>query len=304
MSPKTQLTNAAPSTTADQAAAGPAAATPAARATAPLSRNLPAPQPTAAADIPAVLVPLSGAGVLLGGFALLIGITVYLQLRRSYVDLNRQIKELKTKLAALDLNQTLKSLAGSISEQHPLPSWPSPTPSGLPTPQPTAMPGAPTQPGLDPIPPVIPKETIQFSSIPAMDPIGVAPPTPAPILLSKAMLIQAINNGDRQLLRQHTTAQLNITSESENALAMGLSQGTQLETVAGGGSYWLAVINDQAWLFPTELTLKGFLSVQPCKGLYTYEKQILSKPELIEPALLLKEGDRWTVETLGRVAIP
>lgn len=264
----------------------------------------PAPAQAVAPELPPYLLPLSAAGIVLGGLAVLMGITVYLQLRRSYGDLIRQIKELKTKLAALDLNQTLESLAGGISEQPPLPGGLGPTPSGLPTLQPTAMPGSAPQPGLDPIPPVIPKDAIASYSIPAFDPIAVAPPTPAPILLSKAMLIQAINNGDRQLLREHSTAQLNITSESENALAMGRSQATQLEAVTGGGSYWLAVINDQAWLFPTELTLKGFLSVQPSKGLYSYEKQILSSPQLIEPALLRQEGNRWTVETLGRVAIP
>ncbi|MEY3928801.1 MAG: hypothetical protein RLZZ516_511 [Cyanobacteriota bacterium] len=320
MSPTTPRTNAAPSTTIDPAAANPAAATPAARrapidpltgmpepaapAAAPLGRDLPAPPPTAAAELPPYLLPLSGAGVLLGGLALLMGITVYLQLRRSHGELSRQIKDLRTKLAALDLDQTLESLAGGSSEQPPLPSWPSPTPGTPPTLQPKAMPVSPPQSGLDLQPPVIQNDTSASSGIPPLDPVAVAPPAPAPILLSKAILIQALNNGDRQLLREHTTAQLNITSESENALAMGRSQATQLEAVTGGGSYWLAVINDQAWLFPTELTLKGFLSVQPSKGLYSYEKQILSKPELLEPALLRQEGNRWTVETLGRVAIP
>ena len=320
MSPTTPRTNAAPSTTIDPAAANPAAATPAARrapidpltgmpepaapAAAPLGRDLPAPPPTAAAELPPYLLPLSGAGVLLGGLALLMGITVYLQLRRSHGELSRQIKDLRTKLAALDLDQTLESLAGGSSEQPPLSSWLSPTPGTPPTLQPKAMPVSPPQSGLDLQPPVIQNDTSASSGIPPLDPVAVAPPAPAPILLSKAILIQALNNGDRQLLREHTTAQLNITSESENALAMGRSQATQLEAVTGGGSYWLAVINDQAWLFPTELTLKGFLSVQPSKGLYSYEKQILSKPELLEPALLRQEGNRWTVETLGRVAIP
>jgi len=236
--------------------------------------------------------------------ALLMGITVYLHLRRSHGELSRQIKELKTKLAALDLDQTLESLASGSSEQLPLSSWPSTTPAASPTLQPTATPVSASQSGLDLMPPVIQKDTSAPSGVPALNPVAVAPPAPPPIILSKAMLIQAINNGDRQLLREHTTAQLNITSDSENALAMGRSQPTQLEEVTGGGSYWLAVIGDQAWLFPTELTLRGFLSVQPSKGLYSYEKQIISSPQLIEPALLRQDGNLWTVETLGRVAIP
>ena len=117
-------------------------------------------------------------------------------------------------------------------------------------------------------------------------------------------LVNALNTGNRQQLREMITVRLNITSDSENALSIGRYQPTQLEVVGGGGSYWLAVISDQAWLFPTELTLKGFLSVQPDKGLYSYEKQIISSPQLIEPALLRQDGNLWTVETLGRVAIP
>lgn len=127
-------------------------------------------------------------------------------------------------------------------------------------------------------------------------------PTPAP--LSKASLIQSLNQGDRLALREHAKLQLNITTDSENALAMGRSQSTQLEAVSGGGSYWLAIIEDQAWLFPTELTLKGFSNSQPNKGVYTYEKQMISKPQLISPALLRNEGNLWSVENPGQIAIP
>ena len=117
-------------------------------------------------------------------------------------------------------------------------------------------------------------------------------------------LVNALNTCNRQLLRDNITVRLNITSDSENAMSIGRYQPTQLEAVGSDGSYWMAVIGGQAWLFPTELTLKGFLSVQPDKGLYSYEKQIISSPQLLEPALLRQEGNRWTVETLGRVAIP
>lgn len=249
----------------------------------------------AAPELPPYLLPLSVAGIVLGGLALLMGITVYLQLRRSHNKLNKHLNELKGELNGLAGD--MGSLRGSASTAPDAaePQW--------------RDWGSPVQPGgLE-----WAAELNRTAAAVEAARYQPEPPRPAPPvseqpisnrILSKAMLIQALNNGDRQLLREHTTAQLNITSESENALAMGRSQATQLEAVTGGGSYWLAVINDQAWLFPTELTLKGFLSVQPSKGLYSYEKQILSKPELLEPALLRQEGNRWTVETLGRVAIP
>jgi hypothetical protein len=256
----------------------------------------PAPAQATAAELPPYLLPLSAAGIVLSGLALLMGITVYLQLRRSHNKLNKQVNDLKGELNALA--GELTSLRGSASTapeaaEPQWRDWVSPVqPGGLEwaaeiNRTAAAVEAAKTQP---------------------------EPPRPAPpvseqpisnqILISRPMLIQALNNGDRQAVREHTTAQLNITSDSENALAMGRSQRTQLETVSVGGSYWLAVIGDQAWLFPTELTLRGFLSVQPNKGLYSYEKQIISSPQLIEPALLRQEGNLWAVETLGRVAIP
>ena len=255
-----------------------------------------APAQAAAPDLPPYLLPLSAAGILLGGLALLMGITVYLQLRRSHNKLNKQVNELKGELTALA--SEVGSLRGSASA----------APDAL-DPQWRDL-GAPVQPaGLE-----WAAELNRTAAAVEAARSQPEPPRPVPpvseqpisnqILISRPMLIQALNNGDRQAVREHTTAQLNITSDSENALAMGRSQPTQLEEVTGGGSYWLAVIGDQAWLFPTELTLRGFLSMQPSKGLYSYEKQIISSPQLIEPALLRQEGNRWTVETLGRVAIP
>ena len=72
--------------------------------------DIPAALPQAAAqDLPPYLLPLSAAGIVLGGLAVLIGMTVYLQLRRSHRELFRQIRETQTQLTALDLDQALSS---------------------------------------------------------------------------------------------------------------------------------------------------------------------------------------------------
>jgi len=271
---------------------------------APLSRDLPAPLPTGSAAILPYLLPLSGLALLLGGVALLASGLVHWQRQRSHRELSQQIKELKRRLSALDLGQTLDALASS-SDPGTLPTWSgvatAPPARRVPLSQSSSAPAeAPPASLPEPLPPLLQKPSSQPAGVPS-DVVVTAEPQPS---LSKALLIQALNNGDRQLLREHTSAQLNITSDSEHALAMGRTQPTQLEAVSGGGSYWLATIGDQAWLFPTELTLKGYLSLQPSKGLYSYEKQIIGKPQLIEPALLRQDGQRWTVEILGRVAIP
>jgi hypothetical protein len=120
--------------------------------------------------------------------------------------------------------------------------------------------------------------------------------------ISKTGLINALNAGDRQSLRDAATAELNITSESENALAMGRSIATELEEVNGGGSYWLVNLQGQHWLFPTDRTLRGFAAAQPAKGLFIYVQMTIAQPQLMEPALLERSGNRWVVQSMGRIS--
>ncbi len=117
-------------------------------------------------------------------------------------------------------------------------------------------------------------------------------------------LIDAINSGERNQLRDAASAQLNITRDAENEIAMGFSRATELEEVAGGGSYLLVLLDNQHLLFPTDRTLRGFANVQPAKGLFKYEQQTIPKPQLIEPAELEPNGSRWRVKTIGKIATP
>ena len=85
---------------------------------------------------------------------------------------------------------------------------------------------------------------------------------------------------------------------------MGMSEATELEEVSAGGSYLLASLEGRTLLFPTDRTLRGFSTTQPSKGLYSYEQQSVAKAEIIEPAVLEKNGAVWRVSRKGRVAIP
>ena len=152
-----------------------------------------------------------------------------------------------------------------------------------------------------------PTATLIPQSIRPAEPTPPAQATPeplAPAAVSKAGLISALNSGDRQQLREASTSELNITSDSENAIATGRSITTELEVVPGGGSYWLVMLHGQAWLFPTERTLNGFAAAQPAKGLFHYQQQTIAKPQLIEPAGLEGSGDRWSVKTMGLIGTP
>ena len=142
------------------------------------------------------------------------------------------------------------------------------------------------------------------SRSPFTSPVAEDVPASRPASRSISDLVQAINSGDRQALREATTAELNITNDSENAIAMGMSQATVLEEVAGGGSYLLVKLQGQKLLFPTDRTLRSFSTTQPSKGLYNYEQRSVAKAEMIEPAVLEKDGELWRVSQTGKVAIP
>ena len=64
------------------------------------------------------------------------------------------------------------------------------------------------------------------------------------------------------------------------------------------------MLQGQAWLFPTERTLKGFAAAQPSKGLFHYEQQTIAKPQLLEPAALEGSGERWSVKSIGLIGTP
>ncbi len=229
---------------------------------------------------------LTGSSLVLALLGLAAGITAHLHLRRSHQSLRRQTDNLRTRLNTLEMQVDQDRV---VNRTRPTPSataqlFTSQPPAANPRPTPMAAPPAATPPA----------------------PTPAAPPaqSPAPAPISKAGLIAALNNGDRQQLRDAAKAELNITSESENAIATGRATATELEEVPGGGSYWLISLNQQHWLFPTDRTLKGFAAAQPSKGLFTYEQQTISKAQLMEPALLEQTGSSWSVKTLGRIGTP
>jgi hypothetical protein len=229
---------------------------------------------------------LAGGSTLIGLIGLLLAITAFIRVvkQRSAVEqLDRRTQSLLTRLGGLEVQleqeRILNQTRATQAEQTATVTRPSPTPTKTPTPEPSR--------------PIVSKAAAQS-----------APVTPVPVAFSKSGLISALNGGDRQQLREAATAELNITSDSENAIATGRSISTELEVVPGGGSYWLVMLQGQAWLFPTERTLKGFAAAQPSKGLFHYEQQTIAKPQLLEPAALEGSGERWSVKSMGLIGTP
>jgi len=136
------------------------------------------------------------------------------------------------------------------------------------------------------------------------------PPFPAPLQFLPspdqvmAELTAAINRGDRQSLKGDIRAQLNITRESDSAILMSKVGNTQLEVVTAGGSYFMVSIGDDNWLYPTELTLRGYAAEQPSKGIFNYTRQQISQPQVIMPARLSQNGAVWSIVEMGNIAVP
>lgn len=130
-------------------------------------------------------------------------------------------------------------------------------------------------------------------------------PQPEPFDQVSQYYQDAIGRGDRQALRQMQFKELNISSESEDSLLRGnSSQATKLEAVLGGGSYMVVSSKGQYWLFPTAQTLDSFRMNQPQKGIFSYEREVLSKPVVKRPAEVRQEGDYWIISAHGVISVP
>lgn len=132
-----------------------------------------------------------------------------------------------------------------------------------------------------------------------------AAPPPEPYEQVGRQYQDAIDRGDRQALRQLQFKELNITSECEDSLLRGSSgQATKLEAVQGGGSYMVVSCEGRYWLFPTAQTLDSFSMNQPQKGIFDYEREILTKPVVKKPAEVKEESGDWIVIAQGVISVP
>jgi len=130
-------------------------------------------------------------------------------------------------------------------------------------------------------------------------------PQPEPFEQVTQCYQDAISRGDRQALRQMQFKELNITSESEDSLLRGNSNNaTKLEAVLGGGSYMVVSGEGRYWLFPTAQTLDSFRINQPQKGIFSYEREMISKPVVMSPAEVREEDDYWIISAHGVISVP
>jgi hypothetical protein len=117
----------------------------------------------------------------------------------------------------------------------------------------------------------------------------------------------ALNRGDRSLLRKIYTQQLVITDESEEALLNSFSSPTRLAAVGSGGSYLLVPSIDdigRAWILPDWRTLESFTNNRPNKGIFSYRTEAnLFLAELRQPAEVRQVGELWEVVTMGVIAV-
>ena len=146
---------------------------------------------------------------------------------------------------------------------------------------------------------------------PTPSPITEPEPTPEPQVSYADELIDiysaAVLSNDRSQIRSIAIAELNVTQASEDALIRSTSNiDTQLEIVAGGGSYLLISHGNKYWVCPTVQTLTSFTSYKPQKGIFNYEEvSTVSTAELKLAAEVeqISEGV-WEVISKGIVWVP
>jgi hypothetical protein len=130
-------------------------------------------------------------------------------------------------------------------------------------------------------------------------------PTVDPAKALAAFFQEAFNRNDRSALQSKAPEEMNVTTETEIALANPTANvTTRLEIVKGGGSYLLIHQGEKHWLIPTFSTLRGFLTSQPSKGIFSFEREINTNLELRLAAEVKEAGSVWEVVSMGVVAVP
>ena len=117
-------------------------------------------------------------------------------------------------------------------------------------------------------------------------------------------LMFTANSVDSHKLRDAAKAELNVTDESSNSIQMGISKSISLEEVNVSGSYLLFEIEGNYYLFPTSSTLRVYNSSQTLKSLFEYETRVISRPEIIQPAMVEKSGSTWQLLSKGKLGTP
>lgn len=223
----------------------------------------------------------------LSGLALALSLLQARGHRRAHQAIWQRLKELR---------QDLQSRAGLQPNPTPL------TPVGVPELRPTSAEHQASSPAVRPLPgadePTTPPDPLET----AVSESTAAPQPPQPLSIND--WITALNSGQRDSLRSQAATQLNITSESEDAIQMGRSDATCLEEVAAGGSYLGISCGENHWLLPTERTLGTFRSFQPTKGLFTYQTMLSGHPQVDQACRIEPYGSGWRVVSPGVIRVP
>jgi hypothetical protein len=131
------------------------------------------------------------------------------------------------------------------------------------------------------------------------------PPNVDPAKELAAFFQDAFHRNDRLALQSKAPEEMNVTTDTENALADSKPNvTTRLEIVKGGGSYFLIHQGEKHWLIPTFATLRGFMYSQPSKGIFSFEREIKTNLELRLAAEVKEVGSVWEVVSMGVVAVP
>ncbi len=117
-------------------------------------------------------------------------------------------------------------------------------------------------------------------------------------------LIRAVNYDVPEVITQYANCYLAISGLSRNDSDNSHSLSFEFEEAEEGGSFFLTMIGQDAWLFPAVLTLRNFDGLHQAQGIFACVKHSVKSPQLVIPARLLPSLLGWQIAEPGTIAVP
>jgi hypothetical protein len=117
-------------------------------------------------------------------------------------------------------------------------------------------------------------------------------------------LIQAVNHDVPEVITHYANCCLAISGLSRNDSHASHSLSFEFEEAEEGGSFFLTMIGQDAWLFPAVSTLRNFDGLHQAQGIFTCVKRSVKRPQLVSPARLLPSLLGWQIAEPGTIAVP
>ena len=117
-------------------------------------------------------------------------------------------------------------------------------------------------------------------------------------------LIRAVNHDVPEVISQYANCFLAISELSRRETRDSHLLSLEFEEAEEGGSFFLTMLGQDAWLFPAGSMLRNFDRMHQVQGIFTYVKRSVKSSQLVIPARLLPSLLGWQIAEPGTIAVP